>query len=157
MTLHTISLSIVFDAPLDQAWSEIVDWQSQGNWMLQTKVWAPPAPSPIEQEIFAFTGPLYRWHPRFKKIGILDHMRVSYWNPPFQCDVLHIGSVIQGTGTFSLKAISESKTRFDWSETIEAPRFIFQLIRPFFTLGVWISLQRLARILKNQPSERRGE
>jgi hypothetical protein len=144
---NIVELSLTFNAPLDIAWKKIVEWNSQGDWMLQTVVWAEESSEPLSQEIFAFTGPLYRIYPRCAFLGVLDHMKVTHWNPPYRCDVAHIGRIIRGSGTFQLRSEGNNLTHFYWSETIEAPRLLFFFIRPFFTAGVWLSLRRLARVL----------
>ena len=59
--LSDLSLTIQVNKPVEMVWSSLVDWSSQGKWMLQTKVW-----SELDQDrtvkngkgvlIFAFTG-----------------------------------------------------------------------------------------------------
>ena len=58
--LSDLSLTIKVNKPVEMVWSSLVDWSSQGKWMLQTKVW-----SELDQDrtvkngkgilIFAFT------------------------------------------------------------------------------------------------------
>ena len=114
-------------------------------------------PTPTDVEIFAFTGPLHFIYPRFKYLGVLDHMKVTHWQPPYRCDVIHIGKVIKGTGTFQLSERTATSTHFYWSETIRAPRAIFFLVRPFFYVGVWISLRSLARLIRSNAKDKVGE
>lgn len=153
--MNTLSISLTIDAPIEKTWASIADWPSQGNWMLQTKVWVESEiVEGVGTQIAAFTGPLYKKYPRFKKLGILDTMTVTKWQPPADgrdaiCDVLHTGAIIKGTGTFRLHKVSPTRTSFDWSESVEAPRVIFLLLAPFLYAGVRISLARLARSLRN--------
>jgi hypothetical protein len=55
-----IALSLTLPCSAQHAWNEIVDWEKQGTWMLQTSVWLT---SEIESgpgtEIAAFTGPFH--------------------------------------------------------------------------------------------------
>lgn len=74
-------------------------------------------------------------------------MRVTQWNPPFSCEVLHTGKIIKGTGLFQLEKINEEETLFHWSEIVIAPRALYLLIFPGLYLGVRISLSRFARAL----------
>ena len=158
MALNKLELTIAIDAPLEKVWDELVDWESQGKWMLQTTVWTKNAGStPADVEIFAFTGPLHFLYPRFKFLGLLDHMKITEWQPPHRCDVVHIGKVLKGTGTFQLTEKSPNSTIFYWSESVIAPQLLFAVIRPFFTVGVWISLRSLARLLKSKYGSRAGE
>jgi hypothetical protein len=146
---NTLAISLQISAPQVAVWKKIADWESQGEWMLQTKVWVTSEKtSGVGTSIAAFTGPLYKFYPRVKSPGLLDLMTVTKWEEPSRCDVVHVGKVLKGTGTFLLTQEGESVTRFDWSETIEAPRVIFMLIAPFLYAGVRISLQRFARSFK---------
>ena len=136
-------MSLVIDAPINKVWAALADWESQGDWMLQTTV---EVTSDIREgvgtSIAAFTG--------IGKLGIMDHMTVTSWNPPTVCDVVHTGAIIKGTGRFELTAISENSTRFDWSEEILAPRALFLLIAPGLYAGVRISLSALRRQLQQR-------
>lgn len=146
---NTLAISLKISAPQVAVWKKIADWESQGEWMLQTKVWVTSEKSSgVGTSIAAFTGPLYKFYPRVKSPGLLDLMTVTKWEEPSRCDVVHVGKVLKGTGSFLLTQEGESLTRFDWSETIEAPRVIFMLIAPFLYAGVRISLQRFARSFK---------
>ena len=146
---NTLAISLKISAPQAAVWKKIADWESQGEWMLQTKVWVTSEKSSgVGTSIAAFTGPLYKFYPKVKSPGLLDLMTVTKWEEPSRCDVVHVGKVLKGTGSFLLTQEGESVTRFDWSETIEAPRVIFMLIAPFLYAGVRISLQRFARSFK---------
>jgi hypothetical protein len=146
---NTLAISLKISAPQAAVWKKIADWESQGEWMLQTKVWVTSEKtSGVGTSIAAFTGPLYKFYPRMKSPGLLDLMTVTKWEEPSRCDVVHVGKVLKGTGSFVLTHEGQSVTRFDWSETIEAPRVIFMLIAPFLYAGVRISLQRFARSFK---------
>jgi len=146
MASSTLAISISIDAPQEKVWAKIADWQSQGEWMLQTKVWVTSdSLEGVGTSIAAFTGPFHKFYPRFKSIGLLDLMTVTSWQPPERCNVEHVGTVLKGSGSFYLSEENNGKTRFDWSETIIAPRVIFLAVAPFLYLGVRISLARFAR------------
>ena len=143
MRSNHIAMSLVIDVPIEKVWAALADWESQGEWMLQTTV---EVTSDIREgvgtSIAAFTG--------IGQLGIMDHMTVTSWNPPTVCDVVHTGAIIKGTGRFELTALSENSTRFDWSEEILAPRAIFLLIAPGLYAGVRISLSALRRQLQQR-------
>ena len=136
-------MSLKIDAPIQKVWESLADWESQGDWMLHTTV---DVTSEIREgvgtTIAAFTG--------IGKLGVMDHMQVTRWDPPFICDVLHTGTIIKGTGRFQLTALDSQKTRFDWSEEILAPRALFLLIAPGLYAGVRISLMNLSRQLRQR-------
>ena len=141
---NSIAITVKLPVSIDKAWDSIQDWESQSNWMLLTKVWVTSKiRKGIGTEIEAFTGLV----PSKKFFGILDSMRVTQWNPPYSCEVLHTGKIIKGTGLFQLEKINEEETLFHWSEIVIAPRALFFLIFPGLYLGVRISLSRFARAL----------
>lgn len=146
---NTLRITINLPCSQDRAWAAIADWESQGDWMLQTKVWVT---SQIREgagtSISAFTGPLYKFYPKFSLIGLLDTMVVTKWQPPEICDVLHTGKILKGTGSFVLSPINSTSTKFNWSETIECSRLKFLVIAPFLWVGVRISLARLSTSLR---------
>ncbi|MCX6443424.1 MAG: SRPBCC family protein [Actinobacteria bacterium] len=136
-------MSLVINAPIEKVWAALADWESQGDWMLQTTV---EVTSQIREgvgtSISAFTG--------IGKFGVMDHMIVTAWQPPHICDVVHTGKIIKGTGRFELVAIDTDTTRFDWSEEIVAPRALFLLIALGLYAGVRISLTNLSRRLRHR-------
>ncbi|CAB4916603.1 unannotated protein [freshwater metagenome] len=138
---NQIAITLTINAPIRDVWNQLADWEKQGEWMLQTKVWVT---SEITQgvgtKISALTG--------FHRLSVLDTMEVTNWEPPHLCDVVHTGRVIRGTGRFKLREISTNVTAFDWSEVISAPPIIFLLIKPALYFGVRISLARFARTFR---------
>jgi hypothetical protein len=146
---NTLRITINLPCSQERAWAAIADWESQGNWMLQTKVWVT---SQIREgagtSISAFTGPFYKFYPKFSSLGLLDTMVVTKWQPPEICDVVHTGKVLKGTGSFALSPINSTSTKFNWSETIECSRLKFLAIAPFLWVGVRISLARLSTSLR---------
>jgi uncharacterized protein YndB with AHSA1/START domain len=142
MRSNHIAMSLLIKAPIEKVWAALADWESQGDWMLQTKV---EVTSQIREgvgtTIAAFTG--------IGKLGVMDHMVVTSWQPPHICDVLHTGKIIKGTGRFELVAIDADTTRFNWSEEILALRVVFLLIAPGLYAGVRISLAKLGRHLRH--------
>ena len=101
-----LELTVEIRQPAKVVWKHLVDWRGQSDWMLQTKVW-----SELDQDrtikngkgvlIFAFTGLFPNLYPKIK-LGVLDTMEVTKWQPPTRCDVVHIGRIIRGTGKFEL-------------------------------------------------------
>jgi len=143
MTSNHIAMSLVIEAPIEKVWAALADWESQGDWMLQTTVEVTSQIGEgVGTTIAAFTG--------IGKFGVMDHMIVTSWQPPFICDVLHTGKIIKGTGRFQLSAIDAHTTRFDWSEEILTPRVVFLLIAPGLYAGVRISLANLGRHLRDR-------
>jgi hypothetical protein len=151
LSVNQINIRIKINAPIDRVWAAIADWESQGDWMLQTRVWVTSdIRSGVGTSISALTGPLVKSGFKF---GLLDKMVVTNWQPPQLCEVDHVGKIIKGTGKFELTDAStdrEIATNFDWSETIKAPKAVFLLIYLPTYLGVRISLLRFRRSLTNR-------
>lgn len=149
MSTNTLAISLSIPASRAAVWKSIADWPSQGQWMLQTKVWVTSERTTgVGTAIAAFTGPLYKFYPRIKSPGLLDLMTITRWEEPSRCDVEHHGKVLKGSGSFILTEEDSNSTRFDWSETIVAPRALYLLLAPFLYVGVRISLARFARTFR---------
>ncbi len=138
MSNNHIAISLKINAPIQNVWDSLAQWEKQGDWMLQTKVWVTSEITKgVGTQISAFTG--------IKKLGILDTMVITTWQPPHTCDVVHTGKIIKGSGRFHLREVGTKTTIFDWSEEIIAPRLLFFLLWPALYIGVRISLARFAR------------
>ena len=141
MSNNNISITLTIKAPIQKVWDALAQWEKQGDWMLQTKVWVTSEVSEgVGTNISAFTG--------IGRLGILDTMSVTTWQPPHTCDVVHTGKIIKGTGRFHLREIDATTTAFDWSEVVIAPRVIFLVILPALYGGVRISLARFSRTFR---------
>jgi hypothetical protein len=148
--LSHLELTIKIDRSVKDVWDCLVDWKSQGDWMLQTKVW-----SELDQGrtikngkgvlIFAFTGLFPNLYPKIR-LGILDTMEITKFKPPVLCEVVHIGRIIRGTGKFELSK-SKNKTVFNWQEDLIAHPVFLLILKPLLLIGVWLSLRRFARQL----------
>ena len=58
MSANQINIRIKIKAPIDKVWAAIADWESQGDWMLQTRVWVTSdIRSGVGTSISALTGP----------------------------------------------------------------------------------------------------
>lgn len=134
-------------APQEKVFNEIVNWPNQGAWMLGTKVWVTKNQGiGVGGEFAAFTG--------VGKIGFVDPMRITEWNPPHSVSVLHLGNVVKGTGAMQVVKISENESDFIWSESIEPPLGVFgyfgyKIIEPFFKIAIRKSLKKFAQIVEN--------
>ena len=138
--MEHIELQVPVSAPAQKVWDEITNWEKQSDWMLGTKVTG--SGNSIGGTVAAFTG--------FWKIGFLDTMEITKWQPPFRCDVLHTGKVVKGTGSFQVKEVSAAQSIFVWIEDLEIPLGVigligFKLLKPLFVAGVKSSLNKFAK------------
>jgi len=139
----SLVLTVDVDAPVEQTWAGATDWAGQGQWMLGTSV-RPTAQDGqgVGGGIEAFTG--------LGRLGFLDRMEITLWDPPRRCHVRHLGRVVRGTGAFEVEPRGEGRSVFVWREDLELPlgvlgRLGWPLVRPAFAYGVQLSLRRFAR------------
>jgi hypothetical protein len=137
-----LSLSVAVKASQQKVFDKIVDWESQGQWMLGTKVSGTKNNGQgLGGEINAWTG--------FWKIGFNDPMVITQWIEPKIVDVKHIGRVVKGTGSMVVEKVDEHNSRFIWSESINLPfgfigKIGWIIIKPFFVSGIKFSLNKFA-------------
>jgi len=137
-----LSLSVEVKASQQKVFDKIVDWESQGQWMLGTKVSGTKNNGQgLGGEINAWTG--------FWKIGFNDPMVITQWIEPKIVDVKHIGRIVKGTGSMVVEKIDEHNSRFIWSESINLPfgfigKIGWTIIKPFFVSGIKFSLNKFA-------------
>lgn len=142
------------DAPPEQVFAALVDWTTQGEWMLLTDVrTVDGAAQGVGGRIEATTGvPL----PGGRRLGVLDKMTITSWDPPHAVDVVHTGRVVRGTGSFQVRPRGTGST-FVWVETLDLPlgalgRLGWPLVKPGFVVGVRFSLKRFARYAESRPA-----
>ena len=137
-----LSLSVEIDATQQEVFDKVVDWESQGAWMLGTKVKGTKNNGQgLGGEIVAWTG--------FWKIGFNGPMVITKWVEPKIVDVTHLGKIVKGTGSMIVERIDENKSRFIWSESINLPlgligKFGWLFIKPLFVSGIKYSLNKFA-------------
>jgi hypothetical protein len=146
VTTH-VALSIDVAAPAQNAWDAMTDWPAQGEWMLGTDVHVNSGDgSSVGSTLAAFTG--------VGRLGFLDTMTITAWEPPVRCDVVHTGRVVRGTGTMLVEPTGVSSCRVTWIEDLDLPLGLlgkagFPIVRPFFLAGVRKSLQKFAAIVES--------
>lgn len=141
-----LSLTQRVKASQDEVFAEIVNWSGQSAWMLGTKVWVTKNNGVgVGGEFAAFTG--------IGKLGFVDPMQITHWNPPSEVSVLHLGKFVKGTGEMKVEKISEKESDFIWSESLELPLGIigfvgYKIIEPFFKIAIKKSLKKFALIVE---------
>ncbi|MDX6209964.1 MAG: hypothetical protein QOF82_1153 [Frankiales bacterium] len=138
-----IVLTVDVAAPADQLWAAVTDWPGQGEWMLGTSVRGLAQQGRgVGGGIEAFTG--------LGRLGFLDTMTITRWDPPHRCEVEHHGRVVRGSAVFEVVPVDAEHTRFVWAEWLTPPFGVlgaigFAVVRPLAVLGLRASLRRLAR------------
>jgi hypothetical protein len=147
------------DAPPEQVWGALVDWDRQGEWMLLTDVRAVAGNGQgVGARLAAMTGVrLPRGLLGGRRLGVLDTMLITRWEFPRRIDVRHTGRVVRGTGTFEVRPRGDGGSTFVWTEELELPlgalgRAGWPLVRPAMAAGVRWSLRRFARYARAHPA-----
>jgi carbon monoxide dehydrogenase subunit G len=149
-----ISESVEVDAPPEQVWAALTDWTAQGRWILATDVRPVVGPARgVGGWLVAITGlPV-----RGRRLGMVDTMEITGWEPPTRLDVLHTGRMVRGTGTFEIRPQGSGCT-FTWSEQVELPlgalgRLGWQVAEPVVRAGYRLSLRRFAEFARGYRLE----
>lgn len=139
----SLELTVDVDATVQETWTAVTDWNRQGEWMLGTRVRGTALDGQgVGGGIEAFSG--------VGRLGFLDTMEITVWEPPHRCHVLHTGRLVRGTGEFDVRPRGDGLSTFVWREDLELPlgllgRLAWPLVRPVFRAGVKASLTKLAR------------
>ncbi|MFG1817228.1 SRPBCC family protein [Kribbella sp. NPDC049174] len=142
------------DLPLDPqtAWDVVMDWDRQSRWMLFTRVWA------TENDGVGVGGGVAA-RTSVGALGFTDDMVITHWDPPRECTVKHLGTVVRGTGTFAVTpgrwgvegpAEGAGTSTFTWSEDAVPPLgklgvALWPLVRTVLEVMMRVSLRRLVR------------
>ncbi len=135
----------VVEAPAQQVWDLLTDWDRHDGWMLLTRAEGGHG---VGETLSAFTG--------VGPVGFLDTMTITVWEPPHRAVVRHTGRVVRGSGAFEVEQLAPGRSRVVWSEWIQLPlgvlgRLGWPLVRPVLRLFVQVSLRRLARQVQSLP------
>jgi uncharacterized protein YndB with AHSA1/START domain len=129
-------------APAQRVWDVLTDWDVHDRWMLLTHAEGGHAEG---ETISAFTG--------IGRLGFLDTMTITHWDPPRRAVVRHTGNVVRGSAAFEVDPLAPERARVRWSEWVELPlgvlgRLGWPVARPLLRAGVQLSLRRLARYVE---------
>ena len=142
------------DAPPERVWAALTDWTRQGEWMLGTDVRTVDGDARrLGGRLSAVTGVRL---PGGRRLGVLDTMVVTRWDPPRRVDMLHTGRIVRGPGIMEVLPRGEFST-FRWTEQLDLPfgwigRLGWPLVRPVMAAGVRWSLRRFAALATRSPA-----
>ena len=146
--------TIDVDAAPERVWAALVDWPAQGEWMLATDVRTvgSDAAQGVGGRLAATTGLRFGG----RRIGVVDTMEITRWEPPRLVEVRHTGRVVRGGGVFEVRPAGTGST-FVWTERLELPlgrlgRSGWPLVRPLMRAGVRRSLRRFAAYARTYPA-----
>ena len=140
----TLSVPVDVDAPAEDVWTYVADWERQGEWMLGTRVQVTGGDGRgAGTTLRAVTG--------IGPLGVPDTMEVVEFRQggPWRAVVRHTGRVIRGEGFFEVVELGPERSRFTFTELIDLPlgglgRLGWPLARPVIRAGFVASLRRMA-------------
>lgn len=95
----------------EEAWSVLVDWERQADWMLDADSVV------VTSEHREGVGVTLAVRTRLLQIpAFTEPMEVTGWEPPSRLTIRH-GSLVAGEGTWELRS-TENGTTFTWTEDI---------------------------------------
>jgi hypothetical protein len=145
--------SVDVDAAPERVFAAMTDWARQGEWMPGTRVTAVKGRGDaVGDEILARTAlPAGR----LGRVGFDDRMRITGWERPVRCEVLHLGRVVRGAGVFLVQPREDGGSRYTWIEWVEPPLGLLgqaglRLGRRTTELALRAALRRFARWVEQQ-------
>jgi Polyketide cyclase / dehydrase and lipid transport len=141
--MTTLSASVEIDASVERTWEVVTDWQRQGEWIPLTDVRVlEDSPSGLGARISARSG--------VGPVSVVDPMVVDVWQPPYRCEVVHLGKVVTGRGMFLVEPLPGDRSRFTWCEVLDsagARRIVDRLGMPATRVMLGVAVKRLARLI----------
>lgn len=141
--MSDLEVSVVIAAPAAVTWQVVTDWARQGEWMPMTRVQLDNVSSGVGAALSARSG-----------VGImsfLDPMVVDVWEPPYRCEVVHLGRVVTGRGVFIIEDLPDGTSRFTWREELHSTGFrrVVDWAGALPTRALLtVALKRLARLVE---------
>jgi hypothetical protein len=145
-----VAVTVDLDLPVSLAFARATDWSRQGEWIPLTNVRTVRGDGrSVGSRIEAFTG--------VGRLGLLDVIEVTGWDPPNRVDVMHVGRLLRGPGAIEFRALPSGGTALTWSEWLHLPfgwvgRMLWPVLRPLATALLRTALRRLvARTEHDRP------
>jgi hypothetical protein len=139
-----VAVTVELDLPVSLAFVKATDWLGQGQWIPLTNVRVVRGDGrSVGSRMEAFTG--------VGRLGFLDVIDVTGWDPPNRVDVMHVGRLLRGPGAFEFRALPSGGTALTWSEWLDLPlgrigRMLWPVLRPLATALLRIALHRLVAL-----------
>jgi hypothetical protein len=109
-----IQVSIDINAPVSRVWEVVEPVERHIDWM------ADAVAIRFQTEQTRGVGTKFFCDTKVGPIKLVDVMTITAWEPNAVMGVTHTG-VVTGTGEFTLTALSETTTRFTWTESLVFP------------------------------------
>lgn len=110
-----IEASTVINAPIEQVWDVLVDWEAQPSWMVDARSVTVLTPHREGLDVVVRCRTVIAGG-----LVVNDDMVTTEWSKHSIIGVRHLGPVIRGIGAFDLQAVAGG-TRFVWWEEFDPP------------------------------------
>jgi carbon monoxide dehydrogenase subunit G len=148
-----LTVSVDVEAPPQQVWRALVDWERQGEWMPMTDVRVVGGDRhDVGGRIEARTGMPVGGG---RHVGVLDALEITGWYPPHRVEVLHTGRVVRGPGIFEVRSRAAGATVV-WTELLDLPlgalgRGAWPVIKPAAAFVLRLGLDRFRDFARRYP------
>jgi hypothetical protein len=109
-----IQVSIDINASVSRVWEVVEPVERHIDWM------ADAVAIRFQTEQTRGVGTKFFCDTKVGPIKLIDVMTITAWEPNAVMGVTHTG-VVTGTGEFTLTALTDSTTRFTWTESLVFP------------------------------------
>lgn len=109
-----IQVSIDINAPVSRVWEVVEPVERHIDWM------ADAVAIRFQTDQTRGVGTKFFCDTKVGPIKLVDVITITAWEPNAVMGVTHTG-VVTGTGEFTLTALTESTTRFTWTESLVFP------------------------------------
>ena len=150
-----VRASTVLPAPIERAWSMVVDWERQADWMRDADR------VDVRTAHREGVGVIVAVRTRVLNVpAFTEQLRVVAWEPPTLLRIEH-GSFVHGIGEWRLTPVARGDrrgTRFTWEEhlSIGVPvigPLALAAYRPFMAMLMRGSLRNLRALLVDRSSD----
>jgi hypothetical protein len=130
-----VSMSADLSGPPSTVWRLLVDWERQGDWMLEASDFV------VISEHREGVGVTAEATVKIGGISTRDRIRVDVWDPPERLGLEHLGWV-SGRGDMRLTPIEGGRTHLDWTEELHPP------LGPLGAIGIRLFTPLMRRIFE---------
>jgi len=149
-----LTVRIEVAAPVAEVFAAATDWERQSDWVALTRVRVVRGDGRTPGSVVtAFTG--------MGGVGFLDTMEIVRFESERRVDVLHVGRLVRGPGSFVFEELSDGRAVMLWQEWLHLPfgglgRLAWPFVRWASAVGLRRSLRSFARELERRTDRERN-